>query len=85
MAAEEASLPATRVEEADEYLRKHRILDLFNNLTSQLIYARPGTYISFSLTMGSRKRTQSFANANTSNSNTNTVTLTLTAPSLNKK
>lgn len=44
MAADEA-MPPTRVEEADEYLRKHRILDLFNNLTSQLIYARPGTYM----------------------------------------
>ncbi|KAK7101750.1 EF-hand calcium-binding domain-containing protein 10-like [Littorina saxatilis] len=42
MAADEApSMPPTRVEEADEYLTRHRVLDLFNNLTSQLIYARP--------------------------------------------
>ncbi|KAL8575485.1 hypothetical protein ACOMHN_013036 [Nucella lapillus] len=43
MAAEEAdtTLPPTRVEEADEYLRRHKVLELFNNLTSQLIYERP--------------------------------------------
>merc|ERR1712179_385543 len=33
--------PKLRSEEATEYLEKHRVLDLFNNLTSQLIYARP--------------------------------------------
>ncbi|CAH1782522.1 unnamed protein product [Owenia fusiformis] len=30
-----------RKRESEEYLEKHRILELFNNLTSQLIYSRP--------------------------------------------
>merc|ERR1712241_612283 len=33
--------PKLRSEEATEYLEKHRVLELFNNLTSQLIYSRP--------------------------------------------
>ena len=32
-----------RKEEAREYLKEHKILELFDNLTAQLIYARPGT------------------------------------------
>ena len=32
-----------RETEAHEYMEKHRILELFNNLTTQLIYHRPGT------------------------------------------
>lgn len=35
----------TREDEATEYLQKHRIIELFNNLTSQLIYQRPGIAI----------------------------------------
>ncbi|KAL5014617.1 hypothetical protein ScPMuIL_008887 [Solemya velum] len=31
----------TREDEATEYLQKHRIIELFNNLTSQIIYQRP--------------------------------------------
>ena len=27
-----------------EYLKKHRIMELFENLTAQLIYERPGEY-----------------------------------------
>ncbi|CAL1527013.1 unnamed protein product [Lymnaea stagnalis] len=30
-----------RSSEANDYLLKHRITDLFNNMTAQLIYARP--------------------------------------------
>ncbi|KAK3774546.1 hypothetical protein RRG08_049482 [Elysia crispata] len=30
-----------RSEDATEYLNKHRVLDLFNSLTAQLIYKRP--------------------------------------------
>ena len=30
--------------EAREYLEQHRVLELFNNMTSQLIYNRPGKY-----------------------------------------
>ncbi|XP_076448575.1 EF-hand calcium-binding domain-containing protein 10-like [Babylonia areolata] len=43
MDAEEAEtpMPPTRVEEAEEYLKRHKIMELFNNITSQLIYARP--------------------------------------------
>ncbi|XP_071083313.1 EF-hand calcium-binding domain-containing protein 10-like [Haliotis cracherodii] len=37
MAAEEGP----RQLDAHEYLDKHRVIDLFNNLTSQLIYSRP--------------------------------------------
>lgn len=33
--------------EAREYLEQHRVLELFNNMTSQLIYNRPGKYIFF--------------------------------------
>ena len=36
--------PKLRSEDASEYLDKHRVLDLFNNLTSQLIYSRPGIF-----------------------------------------
>lgn len=31
--------------EAREYLEQHRVLELFNNMTSQLIYNRPGINI----------------------------------------
>lgn len=31
----------TRQVEAHEYLEQHRVLDLFDNMTSQLIYSRP--------------------------------------------
>ena len=31
-----------RKDEATEYLQKHKILELFNNLTSELMYHRPG-------------------------------------------
>ncbi|XP_064633223.1 EF-hand calcium-binding domain-containing protein 10-like [Lineus longissimus] len=30
-----------RCQDSRDYLKKHKVLDLFNNLTSQLIYARP--------------------------------------------
>ncbi|XP_005099762.1 EF-hand calcium-binding domain-containing protein 10 [Aplysia californica] len=41
MADTERTGPKLRSEEATEYLDKHRVLELFNNLTSQLIYSRP--------------------------------------------
>ena len=31
-----------RAQDAHEYLKKHQILDLFDNLTAQMIYERPG-------------------------------------------
>ncbi|KAK7493956.1 hypothetical protein BaRGS_00014838 [Batillaria attramentaria] len=42
MATDEPSCVPTRVDQAKEYLDKHRVMELFNNITSQLIYARPG-------------------------------------------
>ena len=42
MADTERTGPKLRSEDATEYLEKHRVLELFNNLTSQLIYSRPG-------------------------------------------
>ena len=33
-----------RLEETREYLEEHKILELFNNLTSQMIFARPGMH-----------------------------------------
>merc|ERR1719158_579902 len=41
MADTERTGPKLRSEDATEYLEKHRVLELFNNLTSQLIYSRP--------------------------------------------
>ena len=38
----EASFP--RKNEAEQYLNDHRIFDLFSNMTSALIYERPGNY-----------------------------------------
>lgn len=37
--------------EAREYLEKHKIMELFNNMTSQLIFNRPGSYM-FSIGSG---------------------------------
>ena len=34
--------PWPRAQEAREYLAKHRVIELFDNMTSQLIYERPG-------------------------------------------
>ena len=33
---------ANRESDAQEYLKKHKIMELFENLTAQLIYERPG-------------------------------------------
>ena len=33
---------ANRESDAQEYLKKHKIMELFENLTAQLIYDRPG-------------------------------------------
>ena len=33
---------AKRESDAQEYLKKHKIMELFENLTAQLIYERPG-------------------------------------------
>ncbi|XP_059143112.1 EF-hand calcium-binding domain-containing protein 10-like [Physella acuta] len=41
MAAPKKQKTVLRTVEAQEYLYKHRIMDLFNNLTAQLIYKRP--------------------------------------------
>ncbi|WAR25582.1 EFC10-like protein [Mya arenaria] len=41
MADEEIQTPQ-REEETRQYLQEHRVLELFNNLTSQLIFSRPG-------------------------------------------
>merc|ERR1712154_538050 len=41
MADTEKTGPKLRSEDATDYLEKHRVLELFNNLTSQLIYSRP--------------------------------------------
>ena len=35
---------ANKESDAQEYLKKHRIMELFENLTAQLIYDRPGEY-----------------------------------------
>lgn len=35
---------ANKESDAQEYLKKHRIMELFENLTAQLIYERPGEY-----------------------------------------
>ena len=34
-----------RKQEANDYLKKHKILELFDNLTSQLIYNQPGIFV----------------------------------------
>lgn len=36
---------ANKESDAQEYLKKHRIMELFENLTAQLIYERPGEYL----------------------------------------
>ncbi|XP_025108428.1 EF-hand calcium-binding domain-containing protein 10-like [Pomacea canaliculata] len=41
MAAESVTVSPSQVEDARTYLQKHQIVDLFNNITSQLIYSRP--------------------------------------------
>ena len=33
-----------RCTEASRYLMEHKILELFNNMTSQLMYHRPGKF-----------------------------------------
>lgn len=35
---------ANKESDAQEYLKKHKIMELFENLTVQLIYERPGEY-----------------------------------------
>lgn len=35
---------ANKESDAQAYLKKHRIMELFENLTAQLIYERPGEY-----------------------------------------
>lgn len=35
---------ANKESDAQEYLKKHKIMELFENLTAQLIYDRPGEY-----------------------------------------
>jgi hypothetical protein len=40
-----------RVDETNLYLQNHRILELFNNMTSQLIFNRPGKYSIFPSTI----------------------------------
>ena len=42
MAGDEERFPWPRAQEARDYLAKHKILELFDNVTSQLIYERPG-------------------------------------------
>ena len=34
-----------RKQEATDYLEKHKVIDLLNNLTAQLIYHKPSEYI----------------------------------------
>ena len=41
MAGDE-DFPWPRAQEARGYLAKHKVLELFNNMTAQLIYKRPG-------------------------------------------
>ena len=36
---------ANKEGDAQEYLKNHKILELFDNLTAQLIYERPGEYL----------------------------------------
>lgn len=36
---------ANKESDAQEYLKKHKIMELFENLTAQLIYERPGEYL----------------------------------------
>lgn len=39
-----ANKMANKESDAQEYLKKHKIMELFENLTAQLIYERPGEY-----------------------------------------
>ena len=41
MAGDEETFPWPRAQEARDYLAKHKVLELFDNVTSQLIYERP--------------------------------------------
>ena len=41
MESEDGGKPWPRKQDATEYLAKHKILQLFDNLTSQLIYNEP--------------------------------------------
>ena len=36
---------ANKESHAQDYLKNHKILELFENLTAQLIYERPGKYL----------------------------------------
>ena len=40
-----ANKMANKESDAQEYLKKHKIMELFENLTAQLIYDRPGKYL----------------------------------------
>lgn len=43
--ADDEEFPWPRAQEASEYLQKHKVLELFNNMTSKLIYERPGVLL----------------------------------------
>merc|ERR1711893_315170 len=43
MELDEEGKPWPRKQEATQYLQKHKIVELFNNLTSQLIYNEPSS------------------------------------------
>ncbi len=45
MAGDDEGKGWPREENAREYLQQHKVLELFNNLTSELIYERPGIYL----------------------------------------
>lgn len=54
---------ANKESDAQDYLKKHQIMELFENLTAQLIYERPGEYlneagIDVSLSLGSFRSDQ---------------------------
>lgn len=54
---------ANKESDAQDYLKKHQIMELFENLTAQLIYERPGEYlneagIDVSLSLGSFRSNQ---------------------------
>ena len=40
-----ANKMANKESDSQEYLKKHRIMELFENVTAQLIYERPGEYL----------------------------------------
>lgn len=62
------SVPSCRDGDAREYLEKHRIVELLNNMTSQLIFHRPGKCptVPFTLYIAGRQYTSKYSHLSTS-------------------